>query len=188
MDLPILIILFKWIIQCMCFCDWLLSPIIMFSRFIQCISTSLLLWLYNIPLHEQNIFIHSTIDTEHSSCIYFVVTMNNAAMNICVCVDVCFPMFPPRAGLAVSYVQSMLNILKNVTPFFKNQDFSILIRSVWRFQFLHIFNTCYCLFFFLLQPSWSIGNKQRSFCHFWDCTQVLHFGLFCWLWWLLYFF
>ena len=32
-------------------------------------------------------------------------------------------------------------------------------------------------FFLLLQPSWSIGNKQRSFCHFWDCTQVLHFGL-----------
>ena len=23
---------------------------------------------------------------------------------------------------------------------------------------------------------------------FWDCTQVLHFWLFCWLWWLLHFF
>ena len=34
----------------------------------------------------------------------------------------------------------------------------------------------------------SLGNKQRSFCHFWDCTQVLHFGFFCWLWWLLHFF
>ena len=22
-----------------------------------------------------------------------------------------------------------------------------------------------------------LGNKQRSFCHFWDCTHVLHFGL-----------
>ena len=33
-----------------------------------------------------------------------------------------------------------------------------------------------------------LGNKQRSFCHFWDCTQVLHFGLFCWLWGLLHFF
>ena len=30
--------------------------------------------------------------------------------------------------------------------------------------------------------------KQRSLCHFWDCTQVLHFGLFCWLWTLLHFF
>ena len=24
------------------------------------------------------------------------------------------------------------------------------------------------------------GHEQR-FCRFWDCTQVLHFGLFCWL-------
>ena len=22
-----------------------------------------------------------------------------------------------------------------------------------------------------------LGNEQRSFCRFWDCTQVLHFGL-----------
>ena len=33
-----------------------------------------------------------------------------------------------------------------------------------------------------------LGNKLRSFCHFWDCTRVLHFRLFCWLWELLYFF
>ena len=33
-----------------------------------------------------------------------------------------------------------------------------------------------------------IGNKQRSFCHFWDCIQVLNIGLSCWLWWLLHFF
>jgi len=26
-----------------------------------------------------------------------------------------------------------------------------------------------------------LGNELRSFCHFWDCTQELHFGLFCWL-------
>ena len=33
-----------------------------------------------------------------------------------------------------------------------------------------------------------LGNEQRSFCHFWDCIQVLHFELFCWPWWLLHFF
>ena len=27
-----------------------------------------------------------------------------------------------------------------------------------------------------------LGNKPRSFRHFWDCTQVLLFGLFNWLW------
>ena len=30
-----------------------------------------------------------------------------------------------------------------------------------------------------------LGNEQRLFCHFWDYIQVLHFWLFCWLWWLL---
>ena len=33
-----------------------------------------------------------------------------------------------------------------------------------------------------------LGNKQRSFCHFWDCIQILHFRLVCWLWRLLHFF
>ena len=33
-----------------------------------------------------------------------------------------------------------------------------------------------------------LGNKLRSCCHFWDCTQVLHFELLCWLWGLLHFF
>ena len=33
-----------------------------------------------------------------------------------------------------------------------------------------------------------VGNVQRSSCRFWDCTQVLHFKLFCWLWGLLHFF
>ena len=32
-----------------------------------------------------------------------------------------------------------------------------------------------------------LGNKWRTFCRFWDCTQVLHFRLFCWLWGLLHF-
>ena len=33
-----------------------------------------------------------------------------------------------------------------------------------------------------------LGKRQRSFCHFWNCTHVLHFGLFCWLCWWLHFF
>ena len=32
-----------------------------------------------------------------------------------------------------------------------------------------------------------LGNKQSSFCCFWDCIQVLHFRLFCWLWGLFLF-
>ena len=33
-----------------------------------------------------------------------------------------------------------------------------------------------------------LGDEQQSFCCFWDCIQVRHFGLFCGLWWLLHFF
>ena len=33
-----------------------------------------------------------------------------------------------------------------------------------------------------------LANEQRSFCQFWDCTQVPHFKLFCWLWGLLHVF
>ena len=33
-----------------------------------------------------------------------------------------------------------------------------------------------------------LGNKLKSLCCFWGCTQVLHFGLFWWLWRLLHFF
>ena len=35
---------------------------------------------------------------------------------------------------------------------------------------------------------WMVCLGNRSFCRFWDCVQVLHFRLFCWLWWLLHFF
>ena len=40
---------------------------------------------------------------------------------------------------------------------------------------------------FVLLWCWMVclGNKLRSFFHFWDYTQVLHFGLSCWLWGLL---
>ena len=33
-----------------------------------------------------------------------------------------------------------------------------------------------------------LGDELRSFCHFWDCTQVLHFRFFFWLWGLLHLF
>ena len=33
-----------------------------------------------------------------------------------------------------------------------------------------------------------LENEQRSFFCFWDYIQVLHFRLFCWLWWLLHLF
>lgn len=29
----------------------------------------------------------------------------------------------------------------------------------------------------------AVGLNKESFCRFWDCIQVLHFRLSCWLWW-----
>ena len=37
------------------------------------------------------------------------------------------------------------------------------------------------------QLNW-LRNEPRSFCHFWGCTQILYFKLFCWLWGVLHFF
>ena len=34
----------------------------------------------------------------------------------------------------------------------------------------------------------SLGNGLSSFRIFWDCTQEMHFSLFCWLWGILHFF
>ena len=33
-----------------------------------------------------------------------------------------------------------------------------------------------------------LRNEPRSFCHFWNCIQVVHVELFCWPWWSLHFF
>ena len=31
-----------------------------------------------------------------------------------------------------------------------------------------------------------LGNEPRLVCGFWDCNQILHLELSCWLWWLRY--
>ena len=35
---------------------------------------------------------------------------------------------------------------------------------------------------------WFALETNQHHCHLWDYNQVLHFGLFCWPWWLLHFF
>ena len=55
------------------------------------------------------------------------------------------------------------------------------LQLLWHQWFGHRFILLWC---------WMVclGNEPRSFCLFWDQTQVLHFGLFCWLWGLFHFF
>ena len=95
----------------------------------------------------------------------------------------------PRPNLPVSPGVSWLSTFAFQSPIMKRTSFLGLVglhRTI-QLQLLQ----CYWLGRRLgLLWYWMVclGNKQRSFCRFWDCIQVLHFGLFCWLWWLLHFF
>ena len=55
------------------------------------------------------------------------------------------------------------------------------LQLLWHQQLGHRLGLLWC---------WMVclGSELRSFCHFWDCTQVLHFRLFCWPWGRLHFF
>ena len=100
----------------------------------------------------------------------------------------------PRPNFPVTPGVSWLPSFAFQSPRMKKTSFGVLVlkglvglhRTV-QLQLLQ----CYLLGHRLGLPwHWMVclGNEQRSFCCFWDCTQVLHFGLFCWLWWLLHFF
>ena len=100
----------------------------------------------------------------------------------------------PRPNLPVSPGVSWLPTFAFQSPIMKRASFLVLIlevivglHSTIQIQLLQH----YCLGHRLGLPwYWMVclGNEQRQFYHFWDCIQVLHFGLFCWPWWLLHFF
>ena len=100
----------------------------------------------------------------------------------------------PRTNLSVTPGISWLSIFAFQPPIMKKSFLRVLVLE----GFVGLYRTIHLR---LLQHYWSghrfgflwywmfcLGNKQRSFCHFWGCTQALHFGLFCWLWGLLHFF
>ena len=99
-----------------------------------------------------------------------------------------------RANLPVTPGISWLPTFAFQSPMMKRTSFLVLVleglvglhRTV-QLQLLQ----CYWLGHRLgLLWYWMVflGNEQRSFCHFWGCTQVLHFRLLCWLWGLPHFF
>ena len=57
-------------------------------------------------------------------------------------------------------------ILKGFIVLIEGINFSFFDISVWAILLGLLKCWMFCL-----------GSKQRSFCHFWGCTQVLHFGL-----------
>ena len=99
----------------------------------------------------------------------------------------------PRPNLPVTPGISWLPTFAFQSPIMERTSFWVLVLE----GLVGLHRTIQLL---LLQHYWSghslgllwywmvcLGNEQRSFCHLWDCIQVLHFGLFCWPWWLLHF-
>ena len=100
----------------------------------------------------------------------------------------------PRPNLPVAPGVSWLPSFAFQSPIFKRTSFWVLVLK----GLVGLHRTVQLQ---LLQHQWLdhrlglpwfwmvyLGNELRSFCGFWDCTQVLHFGLFCWHWGLLHFF
>ena len=89
----------------------------------------------------------------------------------------------PRSNLSITPGVSWLCIFSFPSPIIKRTSFGVLVlvglvglhRTI-KFQLLQH----YCSGHRLGLPwYWMVclGNERRSFCHFWDCIQVLHFGL-----------
>ena len=77
---------------------------------------------------------------------------------------------------------SLVLLLLHSSPLgWKGHLFSVLEGLVGLHRTIQLqFIQHYCLGHRLgLLWNWMVclGNEQRSFCHFWDCIQVLHFGL-----------
>ena len=111
------------------------------------------IWLNNIPLHRYCLCIHQLMDV-WVVCIFWLLWIMNAAINICVEVLPCTCIFSflgyiPRPGFAESYGNSMFKFLRNCQiVLWGAVSFYISTRNVWGLQFLHIFiNTCYGLCF-----------------------------------------
>ena len=110
------------------------------------------------------------------------------------CISLCPASFRiPRPNLPVTPGVSWLPTFAFQSPIMKRTSFLVVLKG-----FVGLHGTVQLQ---LLQRYWlghrlgllwywmvCLGNEQRSFCRFWDCIQILHFGLFCWPWWLLHFF
>ena len=99
----------------------------------------------------------------------------------------------PRPNLPVTPGVSWLPTFAFQSPIMKRTSFWVLVlkglidlhRTI-HFSFFSV--TCWGIDLDCCDIEWFALEMKRSFYSFWDCIQVLHFGLFCWLWWLLHLF
>ena len=127
MDLPILDISYKWnYITCGLLCR-LLSPSKMFSRIIPvvaCISAPVLFnhWIIFHCMDNTHL-VYPFIRRWIFGLFPFFCIMNNAAMNICFWVDICFHfswVYIPRAETTGPYGKSRLKFLRNCQNAFQS--------------------------------------------------------------------
>ena len=93
----------------------------------------------------------------------------------------------PRPNLPVTPGISWLPTFAFQSPMMKRTSFLVLVLE--GLVGLHITVQLQLLWHYWLEHRlgllwyWMVclGSKPRLFC-FWDCTQALHFRLFCWLW------
>ena len=95
----------------------------------------------------------------------------------------------PRPNLPVIPGVSWLPTFAFLSPIKKRTSFWVLVLKglvgLHRTVQLQFLQHCWLGHRFGLPWYWMVcfGDEQRLFCHFWDCIQVLHFGLFCWPCW-----
>ena len=91
----------------------------------------------------------------------------------------------PRPNLPVTTSISWLPTFVVQSPMVKRTSFLVLVLEglvgLHRTIQLELLQHCWLghrpglLWYWIL----CLGNEQRSYCHFWDYTQMLHFRLFC---------
>jgi len=111
---------------------------------------------------------------------------------VCVLGNLCYfwpaSFFTPRPNLPLTPGVSWLPTFAFRLQWLKGHPFGMLVleglvglhRTVQLYLFQHYWSghrlgLLWC---------WMVclGNQLTSFCHFWDCTHVLHFRLFYWPW------
>ena len=90
----------------------------------------------------------------------------------------------PTPNLPVTPGSSWLPTFAFQSPMMKRHLFGVLVleslvglHRAFQFQHLQLYwlgRRHGLLWYWMV----CLGNKHRSFCHFWDCTQVLHFRLY----------
>ena len=89
----------------------------------------------------------------------------------------------PRSNFPVTSGNFWLTTFAFQSPIMKRTPFGVLVLGghigLHRTVQLQLLQHCWLWHRLGLLWYWMVclGNKQRSFCCFWDCIQVLHFGL-----------